>query len=203
MPRMNLTTFLANDAADSVTKTSKILKYVDSPGGADYYWALKAAAKKMFLDGEPYDQAVGVMANMTVNHQRVDNQTALLAAHQWKLANPGEAVAPPSGSISGPKGELIIKLEPAWAVRRKGIVEAYVPWTFKHERIARPVAGMGVWLLESGLQHDDYESWRFYLIDLITGKRFGRDCITKSTAIATMSALETQENIYHNAKKTA
>ncbi|NGM52198.1 hypothetical protein G5B46_21530 [Caulobacter sp. 602-2] len=200
---MNLTTFLANDAADSATKTSKILKYVDRPGGADYYWALKSAAKKMFLDGEPYDQAVGVMANMTVDHQRLNNQQALKAAYDWKIQNPGEALPPPSGSVSAPKGELTIKLEPAWAIKRKGKFEAYVPWTFKNERLSRPTAGIGIWLLESGLQHDDYENWDFYLIDLVTKKRFGRSCITKSTALATMSALEAQENIYLNAKKSA
>ncbi len=203
MPRMNLTTFLANDVADSVTKTSKILKYIDTPGGSDYYWALKAAAKKMFLDDEPYDQAVGVMANMTVSHQRIDNQTALKAAHKWKLANPGEAVPPPAGLISGPQGELVVKLEPAWAIKRKGVVEAYVPWTFKHERISRPVAGMGVYLLEMGLQHDEFENCRFFLIDLVASKRYGNSCITRATAAATHSALETQENIYLNAKKSA
>lgn len=200
MPRMNLTTFLANDSSDSVTKASKMAKYADAPGGADYYWGLKHAARKIFLEGEPYDQAVSVMINMTVDHQRRDNQSALRELHSWKLANPGDPLEPPTGQIAGPAGELIIKLEPAFAIERNGKREAYVLWTYKDLRLTRAVAGMGILLLEQGLQVGEFADWQFYILDVVTKKRFGHSAIGKSTAMATVAAIQAQESLFLSAK---
>lgn len=73
MTRMMLQTFLANDLADSVTKATRLAKYNVSPGGGDYWWGAKEAARRIVNDGESYDQAVGAFANMTVPHQLKDN----------------------------------------------------------------------------------------------------------------------------------
>jgi hypothetical protein len=191
---MGLTTFLFNDCVDSVTRTTRLAKYADEPGGRDYHWAAKQAASKLFYDDISYDQAVAeVMSNMSRPHQRKDNQDALKTIYAWKLANPGLAHAPPSGQITGPKTELVIVLKPAFALEKKGVVTAYVPWMFKDERLTANIAGIGVHLLELGLQKDAYENWRFALIDTVTGKCFSRT--HKNTAQAARFMIRTQEEL--------
>jgi len=82
MTRMGLVAFLFNDCIDSVTRTTRLAKYADEPGGQDYHWAAKLAAEKLFLEDMPYDQAVSeVMGNISRAHQRKDNQDALKTLH--------------------------------------------------------------------------------------------------------------------------
>ena len=192
MARMSLTTFLFNDCVDSVTRTTRLAKYVDEPGGRDYHWAAKNAASRLFEDDVPYDQAVAeVMSNMTRAHQRADNQDALKAIYAWKQENPGLAYAPPAGEVSGPLGELTIVLKPAFALERKGTITAYVPWMFKDERLTSNIAGIGVHLLELGLQTGAYQDWRFALFDTVTKKAFSRT--HKNTAEAAHFLIRSQE----------
>lgn len=81
MTRMSLTTFLYHDRLDSVSRTTRLSQYA-GPGGGDYYWAAKQAAQKVFLEGMPFDQAVGnVMMNMHKPKQRQDNHDALKALY--------------------------------------------------------------------------------------------------------------------------
>ncbi len=202
MTRMDLVTFLANDVADSVLKTTRLSKYTSSTSGSDYYWALKKGAAKVFLDGLSYDQAVSVvMSNMTVPHQRSHNQLALKALYSWKLANPGEPLDPPIGAFAGPKGELIIKLEPAFGLCIKGKKTAFVPWPLKDFRLNAKVAGMGIYLLEQGLKKGDYADWKFCMIDLVSGDVFNRT--HKDTAKAVDFALRTQEELLISFKDAA
>lgn len=194
MTRMGLTTFLFNDCVDSVARTTRLAKYADEPGGRDYHWAAKHAAGRLFYDEMPYDQAVAeVMSNMTRPHQRKDNQEALKTIYEWKQENPGSAHAPPAGEITGPQGELTIVLKPTFALEAKGVVTAYVPWMFKDERLTANIAGIGVHLLELGLQKGAFEAWRFALIDTVTGKCFTRT--HKNTAEAAHFMVRTQEEL--------
>jgi hypothetical protein len=200
MTRMSLTTFLFNDCVDSVERTTRLAKYADDPGGGDYHWAAKQAASKLFYEDMPYDRAVAeVMSNMTRPYQRKDNQEALKTIYEWKRVNPGIAYAPPAGEIIGPKGELIVVLKPAFALKQKGIITAYVPWMFKDERLTANIAGIGVHLLELGLKRDAREEWRFALIDTVTGKCFVRT--HKNTAEAALFMIRTQEELLLEQKK--
>jgi hypothetical protein len=193
-----LQTFLANDLSDSVTKANRLGKYTTTPGGGDYWWGAKQAARRMINDGESYDQAVAAFSAMTVPHQHKDNQELCQRIYQWKLK--GASFAPvtdemPTAEIAAPQGKLIVKLEPNFAVSRKGIVEAYALWTFKELRLTPKVAGMGIHLMELGLQHDDRADWRFFLLDTVTLERFGHSKIGASTADAALFALRTQEEL--------
>jgi hypothetical protein len=198
MTRMMLQTFLANDLSDSVTKSNRLGKYASAPGGGDYWWGAKEAARRIVNDGESYDEAVGSFAAMSVAHQLRDNQELAHRIYQWKLAQPAFKRVTnemPNAEVAGPLGKLIVKLEPNFAVWRKGNVEAYVLWTFKELRLTPKVAGIGVHLLELGLQHDLQSSWKFYLLDTITLERFGHSKIVSGTAAATQFALRTQEEL--------
>lgn len=202
MTRMLLQTFLANDLVDSVTKASRLSKY-GSPGGSDYWWGVKQAARRMINDGESYDQAVGCMSNMSVHHQLKDNQDFTFKLYQWKLAhgtfNP-VAMIMPIAEVAGPKGELVVKLEPNFAIKRKGVVEAYVLWTFKELRLTSKVARMGIHMLELALQHDAFENWKFFILDVTTGEKFGRRSISAGTPAAVAFALRTQEELLVSGK---
>lgn len=194
MTRMSLTTFLFNDCVDSVARTARLSKYAEEPGGRDYHWAAKHAASRLFYDDVSYDQAISeVMANMTRPYQRRDNQEALKGLYEWKQQNPGFPHAPPSGDICGPMGELQIVLKPAFAWERKGVVTAYVPWMFKDVRLTANIAGIGVHLLELGLQKGHYEHWRFALFDTVAQKGFSRT--HKNTAEAARFMIRTQEEL--------
>lgn len=204
MTRMDLATFLYNDWVDSCTRTSRIAKYAFDPGGGDYHWAAKQAASKLFYEDMTFDQAVSeVMSNMTRPHQRKDCQNALKSIYDWKMAHPGVAYLPPSGEITGPKGELSVGLRPAFAIEQKGVVTAYVLWMFKDVRLEPKLAGIGVHLLELGLQHDAYENWRFAIMDTVNGKCFSRT--HKDTAEAAQFMIRTQEEmlIAQKSKKNA
>lgn len=203
MTRMMLQTFLANDLSDSVTKANRLGKYASTPGGGDYWWGGKLAAKRMINDGESYDQAVGSFAAMTVAHQHKDNQDLAHRIYHWKLKNAGltpVTAEMPAAEVAAPQGKLIVKLEPNFAVYRKGVVEAYTLWTFKELRLTPKVAGMGVHLLELGLQHDERADWIFYLLDTVTLERFGHGKIGRGTASATLFALRTQEELLLSTK---
>lgn len=198
MTRMMLQTFLANDLSDSVTKANRLSKYTSSPGGGDYWWGAKQAARRMINDAESYDQAVAAFSAMTVPHQHSDNQKLCQRIYQWKLKNADLVPVVdemPTAEIAAPQGELVVKLEPNFAVVRKGVVEAYTLWTFKELRLTSKVAGMGIHLLELGLQHDARADWRFYLLDAVTLERFGHSKIGAGTAAATLFALRTQEEL--------
>lgn len=202
MTRIQLTTFLAHDLSDSVQKTNRLSKYVETPGGSDYYWGLKHAAKKIFVEGISFDEAVGVMSNMTVDHQRVDNQAALKNIYDWKLKHKGIGLEKiPSGEIAGPTGDLVVKLEPTFAIGVGKRREAYVLWTYKDLRLTRAVAGIGVHLLESGLKSGKFADWHFYVLDVVTGERFGHGCVRKDTPDAAAFALRTQEELLVAMKK--
>ena len=194
MTRMGLVAFLFSDCLDSVSRTTRLAKYADEPGGRDYHWAAKLGATKVFADDMSYDQAVAeTMTNMTRSHQRVDNQEALKALYTWKVRNPGVSKTPPSGELAGPQGELIVSLKPSFAVERKGITTAYVPWMFKDVRLTAQVASIGVHLLEVGLQKDEFADWRFALIDTVSSKCFWRT--HKHSAEAARFAIRTTEEI--------
>jgi hypothetical protein len=198
MPRMMLQTFLANDLADSVAKATRLSKYNATPGGGDYWWGAKEAARRILNDDESYDQAVGAFANMSKPQQAKDNQDLAFRIYQWKLKNKDTSPVlseMPHAEIAGPKGELVVKLEPNFAVVRKGKIDAYVMWTFKDLRLSSRVAGMGIHLLELGLQHDERADWSFYILDTVTLKRFGHSSISSGTASATQFALRTQEEL--------
>lgn len=193
MSRMSLTTFLFNDCVDSVTLTTRLAKYAEEPGGRDYHWAAKLGASRLFEDCVPYDQAVAeVMSNMTRMHQRKDNQEALKAIYSWKQENPGTVHSPPAGEVTGPLGELTIVLKPTFALERKGVVTAYVPWMFKDVRLTSNIAGIGVHLLELGLQTGPYCDWRFAMFDTVTRKTFSRT--HKNTAEAAHFLMRSQEH---------
>ncbi|TFW10887.1 hypothetical protein EGY25_14370 [Brevundimonas intermedia] len=194
MTRMGLVAFLFSDCLDSVSRTTRLAKYADDPGGRDYHWAAKLGAQKMFGDDVSYDQAVAdTMSKISRSHQRLDNQEALKGLYGWKIANPGVGKEPPSGELAGPKGELIVSLKPCFAVERKGVTTAYVPWMFKEVRLTAQVASIGVHLLEVGLQKDAYSNWRFALIDTVTQKCFWRT--HKHSAKAANFAIRTTEEI--------
>lgn len=204
MTRMGLVAFLYSDCLDSVSRTTRLAKYAADPGGRDYHWAAKLGASKLFEDDMPYDQVVGeVMPNMTRPTQRSDNQHALKALYDWKLNNAGIYKKPPSGELSGPKGELIITLKPSFAVEKKGVTTAYVPWMFKDTRLTPQVASIGVHLLELALQKDDYATWKFALIDTGTQKCYSRT--HKNSAEAAIFAVRTTEEalLAQKAKKAA
>jgi len=156
----------------------------------------------MFMEGMGYDQAVSTtMANMTVDHQRNHNQLALKQLHQWKMAKPGDAISPPVGEISAPLGALIVKLEPEFALQYKGKKTAYAAWALKDTRLTSKVAGMGIHLLELGLQKEEFHDWKFCMIDVVTGECFKR--CHKGTAQAVEFALRTQEELLISCLKKA
>ena len=204
MTRMGLVAFLYSDCLDSVSRTTRLAKYAADPGGRDYHWAAKLGASKLFGEDMPYDQVIGeVMPNMTRLTQRSDNQQALKSLYDWKLKNIGAAKEPPVGELSGPQGELIIVLKPAFALERKGVTTAYVPWMFKDTRLTPQVASIGVHLLELALQKDEHASWRFALIDTGTQKCYNRT--HKNSAEAAIFAVRTTEEalLAQKAKKVA
>ena len=202
MTRMGLVAFLFSDCLDSVSRTTRLAKYADDPGGRDYHWAAKLGAMKVFADDMSYDQAVAeTMTNMTRSHQRLDNQEALKALHTWKVQNPGVSKMPPSGEVKGPKGELVISLKPTFAVERKGVTTAYVTWMFKDVRLTAQVASIGVHLLEIGLRKDEFVGWRFALIDTVSSKSFWRT--HKHSAEAAQFAIRTTEEVIIAHRKKA
>jgi len=203
MPRINLTTFLFNDSVDSVEKARRLGKYANDPGGGDYYWGAKEAAKKLFGEDAPYDAAIAVMANISQPTRRTDNELALRNLYAWKLKHPGVAIPTPVGTAKGPQGELIVTLRPAYGWLSKAKHEAYVLWTYKDVRLSSRLAGMGVYLLELHLRHGPFANMDFYILDVETGRRFGRRAISKDTPIATVMALQYQEELYLQAKKAA
>ncbi|WP_447909429.1 hypothetical protein [Brevundimonas bullata] len=194
MTRMGLVAFLLGDCIDSVSRTMRLAKYAADPGGQDYHWAAKLAAARMFGEDLSFDQAVSeVMASIKRDHQRRDNQDALKTLYDWKISRPGVFRQPPAGELTGPCGELTITLKPVFALERKGVTTAYVPWMFKDVRLTAQVAGIGVHLLELGLQKDEYAGWRFALIDTVSGKCFNRT--HKHTAEAANFAVRTTEEM--------
>ncbi|WP_296177919.1 hypothetical protein [uncultured Brevundimonas sp.] len=190
---MSLTTFLYNDIVDSVTLTDRLeSRATGTSKGGDYYWAAKQAANKMFHEDMSYDQAISeVMANMTKSKQRTDNQNVLKTLHEFRLANPGEAQAPPSGEITGPLKILTITLKPAFAIKKAGKVTAYIPWMFKEERLTAKIASVGIHMLKTELAHGEFANWRFSMIDTINGETFSRT--HKNTAEAAETMLRSQE----------
>jgi len=201
MTRMGLVTFLANDCVDSVARTSRLSKYA-LPGGGDYHWAVKKGAEEIFVNEASYDEAVSeVMGNMTKSTQRLHSQAALKSLYEWKLSHPGTYVPAPSGNFVGPKGELIIRLDPSFACVSGGKSTAYVLWLFKELRLTPQVAGMGVHLLQSALGVGEHSNWRFALLDVPAGKVFSRT--HKNTASAVEFAVRTQEELLLSVKKAA
>jgi hypothetical protein len=203
MPRIKLTTFLFNDSVDSVEKSRRMGKYVSDPGGSDYYWGVAEGAKRLFADEQPYDRAVAALDNITVEHKRQDNKSALLRLYQWKLGHAGFPLPVPVGEIMGPGGELVVTLKPAYAWQTKTQKAAYVLWTYKDVRLTAPLAGIGVYFLEQQLRTGNFSDYDFYLLDLATCRRFGRSAISAGTPRAAMMALKYQEDLYLAAKKGA
>lgn len=203
MPRIKLTTFLFNDSVDSVEKSRRMGKYVSDPGGSDYYWGVAEGARRLFLEGQPYDAAVAALDNMSVDHKRQDNKAALFELYRWKLRHPGSPLPVPVGEVKGPAGELVVMLKPAYAWQTKGRKAAYVLWTYKDFRLSSHLAGIGVHFLEKQLRIGNFAGYDFYLLDLENCRRFGRSCVSSSTPRAAEMALKYQEDLYLEAKRGA
>ena len=197
MPRILLPTFLRNSCCDSIEKANRLGRYAEpSKDGHDHYWSLKEGAKRLCLEGQSFDEACEVFANMTDQTAIGSNKAALFRMYQWRLKNKGTYFQPPSGVIGGPQGQLSIKLEPEFGFLQGGKRKVIQIWTSRSVSLPPSVAGMGVLALELGLKKDEWSDCEFYILNLDSGKKFGPKSITSSADIAFTAELAAQEAMY-------
>lgn len=197
MPRILLPTFLRNSCCDSVEKANRLGRYAEpSKDGHDHYWSLKDGAKRVCLAGQSFDEACEVFGNMTDQAAIADNKAALLRMYQWRLKNKGKFFEPPKGSIAGPLGQLIVKLEPEFGFIQRGKRKVIQIWTSRTMQLPPSVAGMGVLALELGLKSGEWDDCEFYVLNLDIGKKFGPKSVTTNADVAFAAELAAQELMY-------
>lgn len=93
-------------------KVSEYSRYL-TPGGYDFYWRLKEAARALTVNGDTYARCAKRIEKSARDTERTHNLNGLKSLNVWKEKSKPEAFfEAPAGGCCSPGAFVTIRLEP-------------------------------------------------------------------------------------------
>src|SRR5262249_4975013 len=120
MPTVSLNAFLKILTKSSPQKAAEYGRYL-TPGGYDFYWLLKDAARSLTVGGKSLEECLKVIEKIDRPVEKKHNLSALKSLSAWlKKEKIEQFFETPSSSFASPAGHVTIKLEAAFGYVKDG-----------------------------------------------------------------------------------
>jgi hypothetical protein len=166
MPTVSLNAFLKILSKSSPQKTTEYARYL-SPGGYDFYWMLKDAARALTIGGKDLDECSKAIVKIDRAVEKKHNLAALKSLDKWlKSHNVVDFFESPTGICTSPGGHLTIRLEPAFGCVRDGQRLILHAWNSQSITLPKNVAACGLYLIQQHLCTGDFANCIPAILDL-------------------------------------
>jgi hypothetical protein len=179
MPTVGFQSFLLRLlSASTLEKSRKYDVYSrQTENGYDYYQSFRRACQAMFEKGAAYSDVFGNILRLKKSNEREDNSTRFDAAVAFIRSLNGTQFPPPRGYLLSPQKKARVKLAPDAAMEVDGQRRIYSFWTIKDIKLSRRGAGVGIYMLQSGLKKANYADCKFVIVDLVRKRQFDEQVI--------------------------
>lgn len=156
MPTVSLNAFLKILSKSSPQKTAEYARYL-TPGGYDFYWMLKEAARALTVGGKDLAECSKPIMSIDRPVEKKHNLNALKSLNAWLEKEKITAFfEPPSSNFSSPEGLLKVKLEPAFGCVRDNHRLVVHVWNSQSLMLSKNVAACGLYLMQQHLCLDSF-----------------------------------------------
>jgi hypothetical protein len=112
MQTISLLSFMKILTKGTPQKVSEYSRYL-TPGGYDFYWRLKEAARALTVNGDTYARCAKRIEKSARDTERTHNLNGLKSLNVWKEKSKPEAFfEAPAGGCCSPGAFVTIRLEP-------------------------------------------------------------------------------------------
>src|SRR5262245_18190018 len=120
MPNVSLNAFLKIISKNTPQKAAEYGRYL-TPGGYDFYWRLKEAARERTVGGKTFTESAEIILESTRDVERKHNLSAFKKLDKWlHKEGASEFFEAPVTACSSPANHIAIKLEPEFGYVSKG-----------------------------------------------------------------------------------
>jgi hypothetical protein len=166
MPTVSLNAFLKILSKGSPQKAAEYGRYL-TPGGYDFYWMLKEAARALTVGGKPLVECSKAISEINRAVEKKHNLNALNSLDKWIKKNQiDEFFEIPISICMSPAGHLTIKLEPAFGCVRNGQRLILHAWNSQSISLSKNVASCGLFLIQQHLCTNGYADCSPAILDL-------------------------------------
>jgi|SRR5882757_3355221 hypothetical protein len=177
MPTVSLNAFLKILAKSTPQKTAAYARYL-SPGGYDFYWMLKDAARNLTVKAVALDECSKPIEKIDRAVEKKHNLSALKSLDKWLKKQEIQTFFDcPTSICNSPEGLLAIKLEPAFGCIRGNQRLMVHLWTSQSLNLPRNVAGCGLYLMKQYLCIGEFADCVPAILDLRKRELFIADAL--------------------------
>lgn len=203
MPTISLTSFMKILTKGTPQKVQEYSKYL-TPGGYDFYWQLKEAARAFTVGGESFADCAKPIEESPRDVERKHNLDCLKALHKWRDKHKPESFfSAPAAAHSSPAGLVTIKLEPEFGVVLGGQHRIVQLWNAKGSNLTRTVAGVGIYLLQKNLCVGESAHCKAGILDLRKGELYVADALPANVEAMVASEFAWLDGFFKQYSKAA
>ena len=156
MPTVSLNAFLKILSKSSPQKAAEYGRYL-TPGGYDFYWMLKDAARALTIGAKSLDECSKPILSIDRPVEKKHNLSALKSLGKWlEKEKITEFFDPPTTNFSSPAQLVKIKLEPAFGCVRENHRMIVHIWNSQTLTLSKNVGSCGVYLMQQHLCIDGF-----------------------------------------------
>jgi hypothetical protein len=203
MQTISLPSFMRILTKGTPQKVSEYGRYL-TPGGYDFYWRLKEAARAVTVDGDSYVKWAKQIAKSAREAERKHNLEGLKSLQSWTEKSKPEAFFDaPTGSCCSPEAFVTIKLEPEFGTVINGQHRIVQLWRSTGTRLTRTVAGVGIYLLQKHLCKDAFKDCKAGMLDLRKGELYLADALPPTIEAMVTSEFAWLDSFFKSYKTAA
>ncbi|WP_234678913.1 hypothetical protein [Bradyrhizobium monzae] len=203
MPTVSLNAFLKILSKSTPQKAVAYARYLE-PGGYDFYWMLKEAARGLTVKGNSLEDCAKPIQAIDRLVEKKHNLAALQSLDKWlKKQNVQSFFDCPSSSVSSPEGFLTVKLDPAFGCIRGNHRLMVHLWTSQSLSLPKNVAGCGLYLMKQNLCVGDFADCTPAILDLRKRELFIADALPPMIAPMVASELAWVDGFFKAYRRAA
>jgi hypothetical protein len=203
MPTVSLNAFLKILTKGSPQKAVEYGRYL-APGGYDFYWLLKDAARDLTIGGKSLEDCSKVIEKINRPVEKKHNLSALKSLDAWlKKREIHEFFEAPSSSYVSPAGHITIKIEPAFGYVKDGHQHIVHAWNSQTLALPNKVASCGLYLMQQKLCVDAFADCIAGILDTRKREHFYGRAVPMIIPAMIASELAWADSFFENVAKAA
>jgi len=203
MPNVSLSSFLKILSKGTPQKVQEYGKYL-TPGGYDFYWRLKDAARALTVEGKSFAECVKPIEAISRAVEKAHNLEGLKSLQRWlEVAAAATFFRPPAANCSSPEGLMNVKLEPEFGIVIDGHRRLVQIWNSKGGTLNRTIAGAGIYLIQEYLCRAEFGDCEGAVLDLRKRELYLAAAIPPNIPMIVASELAWVDGFFKAHKKAA
>ena len=175
-----------------------------TPGGYDFCWMFKDAARALTVGGKSWEECAKPIVNSDRATEKEHNLNALVALNAWLEKEAiTEVFQPPSANLASPSGYVTVKLEPTFGCARQGHRFIIHTWNSQTLTLSRKVAGCRIHLIQQHLCAGDFADCIPAILDVRKRELFSARAVPPLTAALVSSELAWADSFFKTFSKAA